>query len=140
MTAPGEIARESLISVIINMVLSALFFVVVFGLHGPIHLSDIGPDLVPQAFMVTLMGSLIPGLLTARRHGVAGRSGAIVGRSFLAALVAVFVIGGGGWAAFHASTALVPYGATFAARVALGGLLSVVVTPLAVRHAARRAA
>ena len=139
MTAPGEVVRETAISIVINMVLSALFFVVFFGLHGPIRLADIGPDLIPQAFMVTLMGSLVPGLLTARRHGVTGRSGAIVGRSFLVAFIAAVVIGGGGILLLHGSTALVAYFPTLIARVALGGILSVLVTPLAVRHAARGA-
>ena len=138
MTAPGEIVRETVISVAINMILSALFFVLVFGRHGPVPLAAIGPDLIPQALMVTLMGSLVPGLLTARRHGVGGRSGAIIGRSLVAAAIAALIIGGGGWLLLGGSAAVVPYGPTFAARVVLGGALSVLVTPLAVRHAVRR--
>lgn len=139
MTVPGEVARETMISVVINMVLSAVFFVLVSGLHGPVRLADIGPDLVPQAFMVTLMGSLVPGLLTAPRHGVTGRTGAIVGRSFAVAFIAAIVVGGGGILLLHGSMAPVAYGPAFAARVALGGILSVLVTPFAVRRAAPRA-
>lgn len=134
---PGVVVRETAISVVINMVLSALFFVAVFA-RGPVRLADIGPDLVPQSFMVALMGSLVPGLLTARRAPT-GRRGPIVVRSFVVALIAAVVIGGGGWLLLRGSSAVIAYPAALAARVVLGGLLAALVTPFAVRHAGRPA-
>ncbi len=136
MIARDVVVRETVISVVANMIMSALFFVLVFGRHGPVSLAATGPDLIPQTFMVTLMGSIVPGWLTARRQQT-GRYGAVVVRSFLAALAAAIIIGGGGWLLLDSSTEAIPYGVAVAARVALGGVLSIVVTPSAVRHAAR---
>ena len=66
--------RETAISVAINTALSAAFFVVVFGTRHPVQLAAYGTDFPMQAFMIALMGSLVPSLLLRRRMGgAAGR-------------------------------------------------------------------
>ncbi|NBC35954.1 hypothetical protein GTZ99_05225 [Novosphingobium sp. FSY-8] len=68
------IARETRVSIAINTVLSLVFFVAVFGLSGPVMVWGAGHyvfDFGPQAFMIGLMATLVPGALAAkaRRSG-----------------------------------------------------------------------
>lgn len=64
------IRRETLVSMVINGALSALFFVLVFGMAPTVGLWGMGNwvfDFLPQSFMVTVMSTLVPGALTAKR-------------------------------------------------------------------------
>lgn len=64
------IRRETLFSMAINGVLSAVFFLLVFGLAESIGVWGMGNwvfDFLPQSFMITLMSTLVPGALTAKR-------------------------------------------------------------------------
>lgn len=61
---------ETLISVVINSALSLFFAWVVFGrreLIGIAGPTGLALDFLPQTFMVALMSTLIPGLLTRKR-------------------------------------------------------------------------
>lgn len=70
MTHDAYIRQETLISVVINGVLSAVFFLLVFGLADSVAVWGVGNwvfDFLPQSFMITLMSTLVPGALTAKR-------------------------------------------------------------------------
>jgi hypothetical protein len=64
------IAIETAISVVINVGFSALFFFLVFGRTEQIALWGPGGfafDYFPQTFMITLMGVIVPTILTRKR-------------------------------------------------------------------------
>lgn len=70
MTQGAYIRKETLVSMAINGVLSAVFFLLVFGTAQTVLVWGAGNwvfDFLPQSFMITLMGTLVPGALTARR-------------------------------------------------------------------------
>lgn len=70
MTHETYIRRETLVSMVINGVLSAAFFLLVFGKAPSIPVWGMGNwvfDYVPQSFMIALMSTLVPGALTAKR-------------------------------------------------------------------------
>ena len=77
-TAATYIRRETAISIVINMALTALFFGVVFGLVRPVPVWGPGCyvfDFLPQGFMIGPMATLVPGALAirARRAGKVAR-------------------------------------------------------------------
>lgn len=64
------VRTETLISMAINGVLSLVFFLIVFGQVDPVPMWGVGNwvfDFLPQSFMIALMGTLVPGALTAKR-------------------------------------------------------------------------
>ena len=129
------IRRELIASVLINAVLSIVFFCVDFGLDGPVPLARFGPDFLPQAFMIALMGSAVPGFLTARRVAGSGRRRILL-RALAVALAATIAAGGGAWLA----CSLLPYTrlgyfTALLVKVVFGATLAAVVTPPAVRDA-----
>lgn len=68
----GIIARESIISGLINMAISAGFFFALFGGSTTVPFRGRGMlifDALPQGFMVGTMGALVPVLLVRRRMG-----------------------------------------------------------------------
>lgn len=70
MTHDAYIRKETLISMAINGVFSLTFFLIVFGQAATIPLWGVGNwvfDMLPQSFMITLMSTLVPGALTAKR-------------------------------------------------------------------------
>ena len=65
------VRRETVISVVINVALSAVFFLLVFGRTDPIPVWGLGKyafDFVPQSFMIALMSAVVPGILAIRRR------------------------------------------------------------------------
>ncbi len=125
------ILRETLISAVINSLFSALFFAAIFGFKQAPAVQALGRDCLPQAFMVALMGSLVPGLIL-RRHS--GKSVAVVVRTaVLLAIGSLLVFGGGACAIFlgMGATAIAVEPALIA-KIALGAAISIVVTPIAV--------
>ena len=134
------IRRETAISVVINMAISAAFFVAMFGTGGPVAIDRLALDCVPQAFMVALMGSLVPGLLASRRLG-AGRPGHVALGAVATAMLAALIGGGGIWLlASAAPSASLPYGQSFALKIAFGGVVAAIATPLAIKRVLRRGA
>ena len=134
MSEHAVILRETAISIAINMGMSAAVFAAMFGTSGDVALDGIGRDCVPQTFMVALMGSLVPGLLACRRFA-AGRPARVAARALATAIVAAVAVGGAAWLfcrSLPGGTA--PFAAAFAAKVALGGVLAAIVTPLSIRY------
>jgi hypothetical protein len=147
--APGPyIRRETAISIVINTVLSLGFFLLVFGSADAVPVWGVGAyafDFVPQSFMIALMSTLVPGLLTASRlrAGAVGRldapsrwPAALVPRAILLAIVSV-VVGAGlaalGLLALGADA--VPWGPALAAKLVFGAALAAVITPIGLRAA-----
>lgn len=135
------VLMETAISAAINAVLSVIFALVVFG-TGTVDLGARATwlDMAPQSFMVALMGTLVPTLLT-RRRVAAGRLAATVGAGNVAiaslATAAVAAIIG---VALYA--VLVPAGVLAAwlfvlGKAIYGAALAAVVTPLALRRLLR---
>lgn len=64
------LASETLVSIVINTLLSLFFGWVVFGRREVVHLwgpDGLAMDFAPQTFMVALMSTLVQGALTRRR-------------------------------------------------------------------------
>ncbi len=64
------IRRETIVGVVVSIAITLLFFLIVFGFSGPVEIWGQGKfvfDFLPQAFMIALMATLIPGLLTERK-------------------------------------------------------------------------
>lgn len=131
MTDAALIRRETAISVAINIGLSIAFYVALFGLAVPAAPLALGRDFVPQAFMVTLMGTLVPGLLTRRKVG--GPATAIVVRAIGCALAVAVLAGGGAMLLLAQATAPVTPAAALAVKAAFGGALAALITPAALR-------
>jgi len=71
------IARETMVSAVINGVIGALFFFAVFGTDGRVavgHWGGYAFDFLPQSAAGALMACIVPGMI-ARRAQVAGRLG-----------------------------------------------------------------
>ena len=144
------LASETAVSMAINAAISVGFAWLVF--HGHDHVPSSGPgglvrDAAPQTFMITLMSTLVPSLITRKRmhsghldawlRRQPGPSPAparkIILRAFLLALAAM-VLGLG------LNAAILPllfpiglgYGKVFALKAVYGALVALVITPLAV--------
>jgi hypothetical protein len=144
------LACETVVSMAINAAISVGFAWLVF--HGHDHVLSSGPgglvrDAAPQTFMITLMSTLVPSLVTRKRmhsghldawlRGQPGVSPAparkIILRAFLLALSAM-VLGLG------LNAAILPllfptglnYGKVFALKAVYGALVALVITPLAI--------
>lgn len=143
-----HIAKETRISVLINSAFSLVFFAIVFGVGKPIQVWGPGNwvfDFIPQSFMIALMSTLIPGLIV-RRKLQAGvlvptdrrtllRAGLFT-RSLLLGILCAAV--GAGLAAAFAlllEVRQIPPSIGLPIKVAYGGLLALVVTPLSLRAA-----
>lgn len=64
------VRRETSISIVINVVLTVLIFVGVFGVGHSVSVWGVGNwvfDFLPQSFMIALMSTLVPGALTSRK-------------------------------------------------------------------------
>lgn len=141
MNEAAIVRRETVISIAINMAISAIVFCLIFRIDqaAPIRgLRGFAFDFVPQSFMISLMGSLVPGLLTAAKTKARTRREVVL-RAFAVAVIAALAIGG--------PIAAILYGLglseidpmiAVALKVAFGCLLALLVTPSAVRHALRR--
>lgn len=142
--AARYIAIEAAVSAAINAVLSIAFTLAVFGGTRLVPASDLAFDAIPQTFMVALMATLVPTVLTQKRlktgrvarmtHLSLGLPRSVVGRSLLVALLlAAFA-----WAAHQG---LLPMDASFAfasvlmVKTLYGALLGAMVTAFAVRVA-----
>jgi hypothetical protein len=125
------IVRETALSVLINTVLSVLFFLLVFGPSAPVEPAAFGRDFLPQSFMIALMGSLVPTLILGRRTGAAVRP--IILRALAFAVGGTFV-GGGAFFAISVgfSGSLGPM-AGLIIKAIYGGVLAAIVTPLALK-------
>lgn len=134
MTREGVVLRETLVSIAVNTVISIALFVAIFGLGAPVPVAALGPDFLPQSFMVALMGCLVPAAILRRRAG--GPVGDVARRAILIALVSLIVAGGGAWLLCVAIGPVpIPAAAALAIKALFGALLAAVTTPIAVRAA-----
>lgn len=149
-SAADHIRRETLISMVINGVLSLVFTAIFFRPFADIAVAGLAFDFVPQSFAITLMSVLVPGFLT-RRKLAAGVVAPLAGRSVLPrslvlrALLLAIVAAGVGYLVrlvFDAVIAVptLAWGAGAAIKIAYGVLLALVTTPIGLRAELRRAA
>lgn len=142
------VRTETLISMAINGVLSLVFFLIVFSKVDIVPMWGAGNwvfDFLPQSFMIALMGTLVPGALTAKRlragalqplpqpsrlpHSLALRAlvlavaAALAGTAIVAAIIALAGVTALAW-----TPALV-------LKVVYGVVLAAVVTPMGLRSA-----
>jgi hypothetical protein len=138
---------EIRLSIAINMVLSLVFFLLVFGFALLVPVAGIGGyavDFIPQSFMIALMSTLMPGIVTAgriRSERIVGEpqsSAALVRRSALTALGALlFGVVIAALLLVVTADAALPLGWALSAKLLYGGLLAAVVTPIGLRAALR---
>ncbi len=141
-----HIRRETAISMVINTVLSGVFFLAVFGLHGPVPIWGMGHyvfDFGPQAFAVAFMSTLVPGALSrkALRAGrVASRPSALrlPGNLLLRGLIlavpsAMLALAGAAAVCPALGLAQLPWSVALAAKLGFGAVLALVITPIALR-------
>jgi hypothetical protein len=146
--AAAYIRRETLVSAVINTVLSFAFFCLVFGIGRRVAVWGLGGyvfDFGPQAFMIALMATLVPGALARnalRKGHVAPWTGGsrlpagLLPRALVMAVVstaiAVAAIAGllmaAGWTMLTPPFALLT-------KLAFGALLALVATPPGLRAA-----
>jgi hypothetical protein len=140
------IATERRISIAVNALLSLLFFLLVFGLPARVPVAGPGGyafDFVPQSFMIALMSTLVPGLLTAariRQRRIAGSAEtgvAIVRRALLTAVVAALAGGVVAAVLLYSGVATLPLVPALAAKILYGAVLASVVTPIGLHRALR---
>lgn len=122
------ILRETIVSIVINMAITAGFFFALFGLGGRIDGAAYGQDFLPQSFMVALMGALIPGLLV--RRGSGAPITRVIVRAVLLA-VGALLVGFLCWWLFARTGSLKPVPALII-KLAYAAILSVIVTPISV--------
>ncbi len=142
------IVGETAISVAINTALSIAFVFLAFHGMTTIPTRSITLDMAPQTFMVTLMGCLVPALLTRRRIRINALTwhksqlqivlAHLWGRAVIAALFLTVVVVLVCWLALPRLT---PGGVTFHAlllcKATFGALLAAGVTPWAIRKVLR---
>jgi hypothetical protein len=148
--AARHIRRETLVSVIINVALSLLFFLLVFGWQNPVSVWGVGElafDFLPQSFMIALMGTLVPGALTAaklrkgsleRLPGTTRLPGNLVLRALL--LAALSMIAGTALTALllrASGVEQMAWSSALAIKLVYGGLLALLVTPIGLAAALR---
>lgn len=136
------IRRETRASTVINAVLSAAFFLAVFGTQARMLSfgapDQLARDFLPQGGVIALMATLVPALLVRkalRRQGNAGpATGGILGqaaRSVAAglALCAVLMV-----ICLYSPATGVNWVAAFVAKVMFGGLLGATITRWSLRR------
>jgi len=140
--APSQrryVAVETVISMVINTLISVGFVYLAFGGTGWIATAALIPDALPQSFMIALMGTIVPALLTRKRM----RAGIVDGldrqvpkllRSLPAlALLVAFVAAIAGLAV-HAAVLInfapngLSFGTALAFKAIFGGMLAGIVT------------
>jgi hypothetical protein len=153
MTHTAYIRRETLISMVINSVLTLLFFLLLFGGMAHVPLWGMGHwafDFIPQSLMIALMSTLIPGLLT-RRAVASGRiiangppsrlpanpvvRAVLVALAVTAIVVALVAAAHFMASADHAAPGTIPFAAALAIKLAYAAVLAAAVTPPGLRAA-----
>ncbi|HQS69701.1 MAG: hypothetical protein B7Y36_14335 [Novosphingobium sp. 28-62-57] len=146
MDAKAYIRRETAVSTAINVVLSGAFFLVVFGLRGPVPVWSAGGyvfDFGPQGFMIGLMATLVPGLL-ARKARASGKVRQMDGTSALPAAIAVRAIlcgtvgatagmGGSAVLLWASGAAQLDWLTALLIKLLFGAVLAIIVTPAGLR-------
>jgi hypothetical protein len=135
------LARETLLSALINGAISVAFFLGVFGGTGSVPVWGTGNyafDFVPQSFAIGLMAALVPGLLC-RKALLSGRltpalasppAAGIIALRALVCAVAAAIVGGAlaALALWLSGVNVIGYGYAFGCKVAYGAGLGALVT------------
>jgi len=142
------IRRETMVSAVINAILSALFFWLVFRGVDPVPVWGMGNwvfDFVPQGFMIALMSTLVPGALTGRairsgRIAADGQANRLPGNLLARALLlagAAAILGAGLVAAIMklVGAEQLPPGTALLLKIVYGASLAILVTPPGLRRA-----
>ncbi|HWU02299.1 MAG TPA: hypothetical protein VN222_06125 [Novosphingobium sp.] len=142
------IRRETLVSIAINTTLTALFFAVVFGFVRPVPVWGAGHyvlDFGPQAFMIALMATLVPGTLArkARRSGKVARwpvapalpQGLWARALLLAVGASCLAMAGVGALMWLAGLSQLPVMPAFMAKLAFAVALAALITPAGLKAA-----
>lgn len=142
------IRRETIVGVVISVAITLLFFLIVFGFSGPVEIWGPGKfvfDFLPQAFMIALMATFVPGLITERkiRRGelqtIGGRSRlpkSLPVRAGLIAIIAAAVSAALFAGIFHVSgLAALGWLAALTIKLLFGAALAAIVTPLGLKAA-----
>lgn len=149
--ATTHIRRETRVSIVINAVLSVLFFLLVFGWNGPVRVWGVGNyvfDAIPQSFMVSLMSTLVPGAMTARKLAQASVAPIDRQRRLPRSLIPrglIFALAGScaGYALFAVPLLVtgvetLAWGTAFAFKIVYGGTLGALVSRAGLREALSR--
>ncbi|PXW79197.1 hypothetical protein C7451_101261 [Blastomonas natatoria] len=140
--ATAHIRASTLISVIISMAISAAFFILVFGMKPLIAVfapDNLALDFVPQTLAAGFMAALMPGLQTRAKMisgnlaGAPPLARAIVVRAGLlagASLVLAAAVSGLLWLG---GVETLPWGSALTLKIGYGGLLGLIITPIALR-------
>jgi len=144
------VRRETLLSILINVVLSLAFFLIVFGTADQVPsrgAAGLAVDFIPQSFMIALMSTLVPGALTLRRvrAGALPRSSRstrlpakLVPRALLVAVLAVLIGAGiAGAVVWFWAPGTLGWLPALLIKLAYGGLLAAITTPPGLRAALR---
>lgn len=151
--ASAYIRRETIVGVVISVAVTLVIFLIVFGFSGPVEIWGLGKfvfDFLPQAFMIALMATLIPGVMTEQkiRQGklptIDGRSRLPKSLPFRAGLIAIIAaaVSVALFSGFFFVTGLTALGWTAALMIKLvfGAALAAIVTPLGLKAALSKAA
>lgn len=140
--ASAYVRKQTTISIVISMAFSAAFFLLIFRTAGPVEIWEpdfLAFDFLPQSVMASLMAALMPALQTRAAMtrgellGQVPTIKSVVLRAFMFALLG-FGLAGIVIAILQVSgIAVLAWGTAFVIKVIYGGLLGIVITPLAVR-------
>jgi hypothetical protein len=145
-SAARHIRQETTVGVVINALLSALFFWLVFGPVPIVPVPGIGAfafDFLPQGFMIGLMATLVPGALTRRKlraggiaalHGTTRLPRSLPVRALLVALSTGLI----GWGLATAALArlglaALPWETALIIKIICGGVIGGIITAAGVR-------
>ncbi|MFN3474300.1 MAG: hypothetical protein ACK4ZW_09670 [Blastomonas sp.] len=138
----GYVRKQTLISILITMAISAGFFLLIFGRTNPIAVwapDNLALDFLPQSGAASFMAALMPALQTRAAivkgtlPGTPPTVRSIVVRAIMLALLALGLAGVVIVALKLSGIATFAWGPAFAIKVAYGALLGLIITPPAVR-------
>ena len=138
----GYVRKQTLISIVITMAISAGFFLLIFGRTNPIAVwapHNFALDFLPQSGAAAFMAALMPALQTRAAivkgtlPGTPPTVRSIVVRAIMLALLALGLAGVVIGVLKLSGIATFAWGTAFAIKVAYGALLGLVITPPAVR-------
>lgn len=136
------VRRQTLISMVITMAISAGFFLLIFGTTDPISAwapDNLALDFLPQSGAASFMAALMPALQTraamtkGKLPGTPPTVRSIVVRAIGLALLALGLAGVVIAALQLSGVASFAWGTAFAIKVAYGALLGLLITPPALR-------
>jgi hypothetical protein len=137
MTLPAVIVRETVISMVINSMISVGVFLLLFGIDRPVSPTALGWDFLPQSFMIALMGTMVPAVLLRKRLGTS--LGRILLCSLTIAIAATVIFGGLAAALMHRLFAgSIAADQALLLKLGYGAALAAIVTPTALLIHARK--